>query len=91
MVILVGTPPLCRRIRLPAVVGLLLIGMIIGPHVFGLFGERRPIAEFLADLGKLMLMFFVGVEIDLVYLGKRRTDRFYSVCLRRAFRFCWER
>jgi Kef-type K+ transport system membrane component KefB len=66
MVILVGTPPLCRRIRLPAVVGLLLMGTIIGPHVLGLFGEQRPIADFLADLGKLMLMFFAGVEIELV-------------------------
>lgn len=66
MLIIVGVPPLCRRIRFPAVVGLLLTGTIIGPHVIGLFAENHPIAEFLADLGKLLLMFFAGVEIDLV-------------------------
>src|SRR5262245_7771614 len=65
MTILVGTPPLSRRIKLPRVVGLLLMGTITGPHVLGLFGEQRPIADFLADLGKLLLMFFAGVEIDL--------------------------
>lgn len=65
LAIIVGVPPLSRKLRLPAVVGLLLSGILIGPHVFGLFGERTPIADFFADLGKLLLMFFAGLEIDL--------------------------
>ena len=65
MVILVGVPPLCRKIRLPAVVGLLLTGTIMGPGVIELAGVHRPAANFLGDLGKLLLMFFAGVEIDL--------------------------
>jgi Kef-type K+ transport system membrane component KefB len=56
---------LCRRMRFPSVVGLVLTGTIIGPYVLRLFGENRPIAEFLADLGKLLLMFVAGVEVDL--------------------------
>jgi hypothetical protein len=31
----------------------------------GLIGENRPTADFFADLGKLLLMFFAGLEIDL--------------------------
>jgi Kef-type K+ transport system membrane component KefB len=65
MVILVGVPPLCRKVRLPAVVGLLLTGTIIGPGVIDLAGPNHPVAAFVADLGKLLLMFFAGVEIDL--------------------------
>jgi len=65
MLIIVGVPPLCRRMRFPAVVGLLLAGTIIGPHVLGLFAENHQIAGFLGDLGKLLLMFFAGIEIDL--------------------------
>jgi Kef-type K+ transport system membrane component KefB len=65
MLILCGIPPLCRRIRLPPVVGLLLTGTIVGPGVIDLAGPHRPVAEFLANLGKLLLMFFAGVEIDL--------------------------
>jgi Kef-type K+ transport system membrane component KefB len=66
MVMIFGIPRLSRRVRLPAVVGLLLSGVVIGPHVLGIFGEQRPIAEFLAELGKLLLMFVAGLEIDLV-------------------------
>ena len=66
MMIIFGVPRLARRVRLPGVVGLLLSGVVIGPHVLGMFGEQRPIVDFLADLGKLLLMFVAGLEIDLV-------------------------
>jgi len=47
-------------------VGLLLFGVILGPHVLDLFGQNRPIANFFADLGKLLLMFSAGLETDTV-------------------------
>src|SRR5271157_1760754 len=62
MAIIVGVPALCRRVGLPAVVGLLLSGVVLGPHVLGLFGEHAPIADFFAELGKLLLMFFAGLD-----------------------------
>lgn len=65
MAMIVGIPPLARRARLPAVVGFLLSGVLIGPSVLDLAGEHRPIAEFAAELGKLLLMFFCGLEINL--------------------------
>jgi Kef-type K+ transport system membrane component KefB len=67
MVMIFGIPRLSRHVRLPAVVGLLLSGVVVGPHVLGIFGEQRPIADFLADLGKLLLMFVAGLEIDLAH------------------------
>ena len=70
--IIVGAPPLSRRMRIPDVVGLLLAGMVIGPYGLGLIGEHRPIADFLADLGILLLMFFAGLELDLVLFRKAR-------------------
>jgi Kef-type K+ transport system membrane component KefB len=72
MVMIFGIPPLSRRVRLPAVVGLLLSGVVVGPHVLGIFGEQRPIAEFLADLGKLLAMFVAGLEIDLAHFRQVR-------------------
>jgi len=65
MAIIVGIPPLCRRARLPTVVGLLLCGVVLGPYVLELAGERTPVADFFAQLGRLLLMFFAGLEIDL--------------------------
>jgi Kef-type K+ transport system membrane component KefB len=72
MAIIVGVPRLSRRIRLPAVVGLLLSGMVIGPHVLDVIGTNRPIADFFADLGKLLLMFCAGLEIDLALFRRAR-------------------
>src|SRR5271157_3476981 len=73
MAIIVGVPPLSRRLRLPAVVGLLLCGVVIGPHVLGVFAVHPSIADFFANLGKLLLMFFAGLEIDLALFRRART------------------
>jgi hypothetical protein len=62
---IVGVPRLAARIRLPPMVGLLLFGVALGPHVLGFFGEHRPIANFFGELGKLLLMFSAGLEIDI--------------------------
>ncbi len=71
--VLVGVPMTARRIRLPEMVGLLLFGVVLGPHVLGFFGEDRPIANFFAELGKLLLMFSAGLEIDVILFRKVQT------------------
>jgi len=38
--------------------------VVLGPYVLGIFGERTPIADSFAELGKLLLTFFAGLEID---------------------------
>ena len=73
MAIILGVPRLSRRLRLPAVVGLLLCGVVIGPHVLEIFPVHPAIADFFADLGKLLLMFFAGLEIDLALFRRART------------------
>jgi Kef-type K+ transport system membrane component KefB len=58
-------PPIFRRLKLPPVVGLLVAGIIVGPFVLDIFGKERPVADFMADLGKLLLMFYAGLDVDL--------------------------
>lgn len=70
---IVGVPRLAARIRLPPMVGLLLFGVILGPHVLGFFGEHRPIADFFAQLGILLLMFSAGIEIDIALFRRAQT------------------
>jgi Kef-type K+ transport system membrane component KefB len=48
--VIAGVPPLARRVGLPEMVGLLLFGVVLGPHVLGFFGEDRPIANFFAEM-----------------------------------------
>ena len=72
MAIIVGVPSLARRARIPAVVALLLSGIVVGPYGLDIFFKHRPIADFCADLGKLLLMFFAGLEIDLALFRQSR-------------------
>jgi Kef-type K+ transport system membrane component KefB len=51
----------------------LLFGIILGPHVLSFLGEQRPVAEFFAELGKLLLMFSAGLEIDLGLFRRAQT------------------
>jgi len=65
MMLIISIPRLSRRVRLPEAVGLLLSGVVIGPHVLDVFPEHHPVAQFFSELGMLFLMFFAGLEIDL--------------------------
>ena len=40
-------------------------GVLIGPYGLEIFGKTRPIADFFGELGKILLMFMAGLEIDL--------------------------
>jgi Kef-type K+ transport system membrane component KefB len=63
--VLIVVPQLFRRVHLPAVVSLLLAGVVIGPYGLEFFGKTRPIIDFFSELGKILLMFMAGLEIDL--------------------------
>jgi Kef-type K+ transport system membrane component KefB len=71
MAIFLLIPPLCHRVRLPACVGLLLAGVALGPSGLHTLPQSAPVAEFFAQIGRLLLMFFAGLEIDLSHF--RRT------------------
>jgi Kef-type K+ transport system membrane component KefB len=73
LALIVGVPPLSQRIGIPGVVGLLLTGVLVGPQGLELIGRNHPIADFFADFGRLLLMFFAGLEIDLSLVRKART------------------
>jgi CPA2 family monovalent cation:H+ antiporter-2 len=51
------------RLRQPAIVGYILAGVVLGPSGLGLVADRDAIGT-LAQFGMLMLMFGVGIELD---------------------------
>jgi Kef-type K+ transport system membrane component KefB len=65
LALMVSVPQLSRRIRLPGAVGLLLSGVVLGPHVLDVFPPQHPVTEFFSELGMLLLMFFAGLEMNL--------------------------
>src|SRR5262245_36456623 len=65
LMVFLTVPAVCRRIRIPAVVGLLAAGVVLGPNCLRVAPLHNQVAEFFAEIGKLLLMFFAGLEIDL--------------------------
>jgi CPA2 family monovalent cation:H+ antiporter-2 len=63
---------LARRLGLPAVVGYLFVGLSVGPFTPGYVADREQL-ETLANVGVVLLLFEVGIELDLRAL--RRESR----------------
>ncbi len=55
--------PLFRRLKLGAVLGYLAAGAIIGPWGFGLIPHAEATLDF-AELGVVLLLFLVGLELE---------------------------
>jgi CPA2 family monovalent cation:H+ antiporter-2 len=55
---------LLQRLRQPAMVGYILVGIVLGPHGLGLIHDGEEI-RLLSELGILLLLFIVGLELDL--------------------------
>lgn len=64
MSIILFTPLLSERVRLPGIIGIIIGGMLIGPHGFG-FLEAGDRMEFLSTIGLVYLMFSAGLEVDI--------------------------
>jgi CPA2 family monovalent cation:H+ antiporter-2 len=61
---------LFQRLHQPVVLGYVLAGVLIGPHVpFPLVAGEEVVHE-LADLGVILLVFFLGLEFDLMKLAR---------------------
>ncbi len=64
LAIMLVAPLLFERMRLPGIVGLILAGVLVGPHGFGLL-ERDSTIVLLGTVGLLFLMFMAGLETSL--------------------------
>jgi CPA2 family monovalent cation:H+ antiporter-2 len=54
---------ICNRLRIPAVVGYLLTGIIVGPYGFGFISALHEV-EILAEIGIVLLLFTIGIEFS---------------------------
>ncbi len=66
-------PQLAERLRIPGLVGLILVGALVGPPGLGLL-ERDGAVAMLGGAGLLYLMFLAGLELDLDELAEHRRD-----------------
>lgn len=69
------TTVICRSLRLPVIVGYLIVGSIVGPHALGWIQSTTQIKLF-AEFGVALLMFTVGLEFSLSNLFNLKRSAF---------------
>jgi len=69
---------LLRKMGLPAIVGYLAVGLIVSPFTPGYVADREQLKLF-ADIGVVLLLFEVGIEIDPLKLGRERKHLLWLV------------
>jgi CPA2 family monovalent cation:H+ antiporter-2 len=62
---------LARRVGLPAVVGYLVLGVAVSPFTPGYVANREQI-QLLADVGVVLLLFEVGIEVDIARIRREQ-------------------
>jgi CPA2 family monovalent cation:H+ antiporter-2 len=71
---------LARRAGLPAVLGYLATGLLVSPFTPGYVADRHQLQVF-ADVGVVLLLFEVGIELDIAELGRERGSLFWAAPL----------
>ena len=64
LIIILFAPIVMSKLRIPHIIGMVLAGVIIGPHGFNIL-ERDASFELFGRVGILYIMFLAGLEMDL--------------------------
>ena len=70
--VIVAGPLIIEKFRVPGIIGLLLGGLLIGPHGLGIVGSGNTTVPDLGQIGLLYLMFVAGLELDLRLVNAHR-------------------
>lgn len=62
--IILLSPILLRRLNIPGIIGLIIAGVVIGPHGFNILAKNSAVDLF-STIGLLYIMFIAGLELDI--------------------------
>lgn len=75
---------ICVKLKQPSVIGEMIAGIVLGPSLFGMYfpelsafifpKESLPNLQFLSQIGLILFMYIVGMELDLTILRKKAHD-----------------
>ncbi|MDE6263722.1 MAG: cation:proton antiporter [Paramuribaculum sp.] len=69
LLIILVTPVLLNKLKIPHVIGLIIAGVIVGPYGINLLARDMSFEVF-GQVGILYLMFLAGIEIDMYHLKR---------------------
>lgn len=62
--IILLSPILLRKLNISGIIGLIIAGVVIGPHGFGIL-EKSSAIDLFSTIGLLYIMFIAGLELDM--------------------------
>ena len=62
--IILLSPILLKRLNIPGIIGLIIAGVVIGPHGFNIL-EKNSAVDLFSTIGLLYIMFIAGLELDM--------------------------
>ena len=71
----IGVILVCHRFNIPPLIGFLLTGILAGPQTLGLVGAAHEV-EILAEIGVILLLFVIGMELSFDELLRLRKSVF---------------
>ena len=71
LLIILLSPVILRKFRIPGIVGLIISGVVVGPYGLNLI-EQNAAVDLFSTIGLLYIMFIAGLELDLNEFRKQR-------------------
>lgn len=65
----------CHKIKIPAIVGFLITGVLVGPNGLGLVGAVHEV-ELMSEIGIILLLFTIGLEMSVAHLMRMKRSVF---------------
>ncbi len=62
--IILLAPILLRKLNIPGIIGLIIAGVVVGPHGFNIL-EKNSAIDLFSTIGLLYIMFIAGLELDM--------------------------
>lgn len=62
--IILLSPIVLKRLNVPGIIGLIISGVVIGPHGFNIL-EKTSAVELFSTIGLLYIMFIAGLELEM--------------------------
>ena len=71
LLIILIAPILFKKLKVPGIIGLIIAGVIVGPHGLNLLAQNSAI-ELFSTIGLLYIMFIAGLELDIHEFRRNR-------------------
>lgn len=80
LAVILLVPLVCQKVHLPSIIGLIMVGLLLGPHGVGILHQTETISV-LSQIGMLYVLFITGIGVDIQgFRDTRRQSILFGLC-----------